>query len=89
MDQIAADEAVSKQIVYKQFTDKEQFFRDIAASPTWPSPSPTSGRAPFQAEQRPSCRLAFLCVYAAMTRECRVVTAFRAEVIAPCCQASM
>jgi TetR/AcrR family transcriptional regulator, mexJK operon transcriptional repressor len=29
MDQIAADAAVSKQTVYKQFTDKERLFREI------------------------------------------------------------
>jgi TetR/AcrR family transcriptional repressor of mexJK operon len=29
MDQVAADAAVSKQTVYKQFADKEQLFRDI------------------------------------------------------------
>lgn len=34
MDQIAADAAVSKQTVYKQFADKEQLFRDIVLGVT-------------------------------------------------------
>lgn len=34
MDQIAADAAVSKQTVYKQFADKEQLFREIVLSVT-------------------------------------------------------
>lgn len=34
MDQIAADAAVSKQTVYKQFADKEQLFRDIVRGVT-------------------------------------------------------
>ncbi len=34
MDQVAADAAVSKQTVYKQFADKEQLFRAIAAAST-------------------------------------------------------
>jgi TetR/AcrR family transcriptional repressor of mexJK operon len=34
MDQIAADAAVSKQTVYKQFADKEQLFREIVLGVT-------------------------------------------------------
>jgi TetR/AcrR family transcriptional regulator, mexJK operon transcriptional repressor len=34
MDQVAADAAVSKQTVYKQFSDKEQLFRDIVLGVT-------------------------------------------------------
>jgi len=34
MDQVAADAAVSKQTVYKQFEDKEQLFRDIVLGVT-------------------------------------------------------
>lgn len=34
MDQVAADAAVSKQTVYKQFADKEQLFRDIVLGVT-------------------------------------------------------
>jgi TetR/AcrR family transcriptional repressor of mexJK operon len=34
MDQIAAEAAVSKQTVYKQFADKEQLFRDIVLGVT-------------------------------------------------------
>jgi TetR/AcrR family transcriptional regulator, mexJK operon transcriptional repressor len=34
MDQVAADAAVSKQTVYKQFTDKEQLFRGIVLGVT-------------------------------------------------------
>lgn len=34
MDQIAADAAVSKQTVYKQFADKERLFRDIVLGVT-------------------------------------------------------
>jgi TetR/AcrR family transcriptional repressor of mexJK operon len=34
MDQVAADAAVSKQTVYKQFTDKQQLFRDIVLGVT-------------------------------------------------------
>lgn len=34
MDQIAADAAVSKQTVYRQFADKEQLFREIVLSVT-------------------------------------------------------
>src|SRR6202035_3324291 len=34
MDQIAADAAVSKQTVYKQFADKEQLFREIVLEVT-------------------------------------------------------
>jgi TetR/AcrR family transcriptional regulator, mexJK operon transcriptional repressor len=34
MDQIAADAAVSKQTVYKQFVDKEQLFREIVLGVT-------------------------------------------------------
>src|SRR5271168_1036129 len=34
MDQVAADAAVSKQTVYKQFADKEQLFRHIVLGVT-------------------------------------------------------
>lgn len=34
MDQVAADAAVSKQTVYKQFADKERLFRDIVLGVT-------------------------------------------------------
>jgi AcrR family transcriptional regulator len=106
MDQIAADAAVSRQTVYKQFTDKEQLFRDIVLGMTSNAEAigtdttsvlhtaqfaylalaiPQDGRCSIRTSARPAVQL----LYAAMTRECRVVTAFRAEVIAPCCQASM
>src|ERR1700722_13637737 len=60
MDQVAADAAVSKQTVYKQFADKEQLFRDIvlgvtgnsgAIPPKMPPVLPSPGVAP-QAELR-------------------------------------
>ena len=47
MDQVAADAAVSKQTVYKQFADKEQLFRDIVLGIP-------QDRAQFCPQERPS-----------------------------------